>query len=364
MGYPSLVGPGCSMNDPGQAAAGRRFMARNEQADAATESGRAAGALVGRVFDIQRFSLHDGPGIRTTVFLKGCPLRCVWCHNPEGVSPSELVSFLPDKCMGCGECVRVCPNNAHRLEEAATDGSTVTHVYDRERCQACGRCTQVCDTRTLEYVGRRMTVAEVMKEVRQDKAFYATSGGGLSISGGEPLAQIDFTVALLSAAREEGLHRCVETSGFASWGRFEALLPLVDIFLFDFKETDPERHAKLAGQSNEIILRNLRALYDAGARIQLQCPIVPGFNERDDHLAGIAALALSLPNLAGVQLLPYHPLGKSKLARFGLRPAVNLPNEPLDQARLERWIRRLREQGVRVLNTSGSTVAASSPNSG
>jgi pyruvate formate lyase activating enzyme len=324
-------------------------MANHEQADAKTENGKAAGTLLGHVFEVQRYSLHDGPGIRTTVFLKGCPLRCLWCHNPEGVSASELVSFLPDRCVGCGECVRACPQEAHRLEAATMDGAHVRHAYDRERCQVCGRCTEVCDTRTLEYVGRRMTVAEVMKEVREDKAFYRASGGGLSISGGEPLAQSDFTVALLSAAREEGIHCCVETSGFASWERLAPLVPLVDVFLFDFKETDPARHVELTGQSNELILQNLRALYDADARIQLQCPIVPGFNEREDHLAGIAALALSLPRLAGVHLLPYHPLGKSKLARFGLRPAANLPDEPLDQARLERWTRLLRERGVRVL---------------
>jgi len=201
-------------------------------------------------------------------------------------------------------------------------------------------------------VGRRMTVGEVMKEVLRDRPFYRTSGGGITISGGEPLAQIEFTVALLSAARLEGVHRCIETSGFASWERFAPLLPLVDLFLFDFKETLPERHRELTGQSNEVILRNLHALHDAGARIQLQCPIVPGFNDREDHLAGIAALALSLPKLAGVQLLPYHPLGKSKLERFGLRPAVELPNEPFSLARLDQCAGRLREQGVPVLNKS------------
>jgi pyruvate formate lyase activating enzyme len=334
-------------------------MPHNEQTETGTESARAAGAQAGRVFDIQRFSIHDGPGIRTTVFLKGCPLRCLWCHNPEGMSPSQIISFLPEKCIGCGECVHACPHHAHRLEAAGTDASALTHVYDRKRCQTCGRCAQVCDTRALELVGSNMTVEEVMKEVRRDRAFYATSGGGLTICGGEPLAQIDFTVALLSAARDEGLHRCVETSGFASWGRFRTMLPLVDLFLFDFKETDPQRHTEFTGQSNEIIVQNLRALHNAGARIQLQCPIVPGYNDREDHFAGIAALARSLPNLAGVQLLPYHPLGKSKLERFGLCPAVNLAKEPLYQARFERGISVLLGQGVRVLNRSGSAATSS-----
>jgi len=331
-------------------------MPQREQTETAAENAALARDLTGRIFDIQRFSIHDGPGIRTTVFLKGCPLRCVWCHNPEGMNASQVISFSPEKCIACGECVRICEHHAHAFDAAGANGSGMRHVYDRGRCEACGRCTEHCDTRALEAVGRNLTVAEVMKEVRQDKAFYATSGGGLSISGGEPLAQIDFTIALLTAAGEEGIHRCVETCGFASWARLAPLVPLVDLFLFDFKEIDPQRHAEFTGQSNEIVLKNLRALHNAGARIQIQCPIVPGFNDREDHIDGIAALALSMPNLAGVQLLPYHPLGKSKLERFGLHPASNLPHEPLPKARLELWINRLRKQGVRVLNASNSTT--------
>ena len=329
-------------------------MPQREQTETAAEKAALARELTGRIFDIQRFSIHDGPGIRTTVFLKGCPLRCVWCHNPEGMNSSQVISFLPEKCIACGECVRICEHHAHGFEAAGANGSGVTHVYDRDRCEACGRCTEHCAARALEAVGRDLTVAEVMKEVRQDKAFYATSGGGLSISGGEPLAQIDFTIALLTATGEEGFHSCVETCGFASWARFKPLLSLVDLFLFDFKETDPQRHAEFTGQSNEVILKNLRALSDIGAKIQLQCPLVPGFNDREEHIDGIAALALSMPGITGVQLLPYHPLGKSKLDRFGLRPATNLSNEPLPKARLELWIDRLRAQGVRVLNASNS----------
>ena len=332
-------------------------MPDNPQTQAVSESAEAAGAPLGRVFDIQRFSIHDGPGIRTTVFLKGCPLRCLWCHNPEGMGPSPIISFLPEKCLGCGECVRICPHGAHKLEAAGTNGSTATHVYDRERCEACGQCTQVCDTQSLECVGRLMTVEDVMREVNQDRAFYAASGGGLTISGGEPLVQINFAVALLCASKEQGFHRCIETAGFASWERFRSVLPLVDLFLFDFKETDPHRHAEFTGQSNEIILRNLRALHDAGAKVQLQCPIVPGFNDREDHFAGIAALARSLPRLVGVQLLPYHPLGKSKLERFGLSRAVNVANQPFHQTQLDHWTYWLRERGVLVLNTNGFAPA-------
>ena len=236
-----------------------------------TEPARVEDApgVTGRVFDIQRFSLHDGPGIRTTVFLKGCPLRCLWCHNPEGISASPTVSFLPEKCMACGECVRICAHGAHRLEASDPSDSKAIHVYDRETCQECGECAEFCDTGTLEFVGRPMTVEEVMKEVKQDRAFYLTSGGGMTISGGEPLAQIDFTLALLRAAREQGIHRCVETAGFASWERLRAILPMVNLFLFDCKETDAQRHAEFTGQSNRIILENLRALHAAGAKVEL-----------------------------------------------------------------------------------------------
>lgn len=323
-------------------------MAEEVVAKPLAENAPAVAPLRGRIFDIQRFSLHDGPGIRTTVFLKGCPLRCLWCHNPEGISSAAEVSFLPEKCMVCGECARVCEHGAHRIR-SSRQGSGLTHEYDRSRCAACGSCTGFCDMGALELVGRSVTVEEVMNEVAQDRAFYLTSGGGMTVSGGEPLSQIDFTVALLEAARERGIHRCVETSGFASWERFRPLLNLVNLFLFDWKETDPLRHQAYTGQSNSLIRNNLQALQQAGAKVQLQCPIVPGLNDREDHFAGIAALAQSLPNIEGIRLLPHHPLGESKLHRFGLKPAPNVPHKPLDPADLDHWSKWLGERGVRVL---------------
>ena len=272
-------------------------------------------AMIGRVFDIQRFSTHDGPGIRTTVFLKGCPLRCLWCHNPEGLSPDRQLSFSPEKCIGCGDCVALCPNHVHRLEPS---GEGVVHVLDRDRCRLCGACASACVAGATEMVGRDLSVADVLREVLEDRAFYGPSGGGLTLSGGEPMLQFDFTAALLRAAKEQGLHCCVETSGFAPPRHFESLLGLVDLVLYDYKETDPERHIEYTGVPNDLILENLRGLYAWGAKIALRCPIIPGCNDRDDHFAGIAALARQMPNLEGIDLVPYHPLGRGKIERLGL----------------------------------------------
>jgi glycyl-radical enzyme activating protein len=303
--------------------------------------------MVGRVFDIQRFSTHDGPGIRTTVFLKGCPLDCLWCHNPEGIDPRPDLAFSVEKCGGCGECVRVCRNHAHTVHTA--DGA-VTHTLDRERCEACGECAAVCDSGCVELVGRSLTVEEVMREVLADRPFYRRTFGGLTVSGGEPLVQVDFLAALLEAARAEGIHCAVETCGFVKWESLRRVLPLVDLFLYDYKVSDPRAHAELTGQSNALILDNLRRLYDAGARISLQCPLIPGCNDTAGHLAGIAALAASMPSLEGVRILPYHPLGADKLARFGRTPRATVP---ADDARrtAEAWSRHLEALGIRTVPT-------------
>jgi pyruvate formate lyase activating enzyme len=192
-------------------------------------------------------------------------------------------------------------------------------------------------------------VEDVLAEVLEDQPFYGLSGGGITLSGGEPLSQVDFAFALLRAARKQGLHCCVETSGYTTWDRLKRLMPEVDLFLFDYKETDPERHRHYTGQSNEVILENLHSLYDSGAQIQLNCPVIPGFNDRDDHLAGIAALAQSLPRLRAVRLLSYHPLGAGKLNRLGMQPPPRAPGRTNGE-KIDHWINVLRERGVQVLN--------------
>jgi glycyl-radical enzyme activating protein len=268
-------------------------------------------SLTGMVFDIQRSSLHDGPGIRTAVFLKGCPLSCIWCHNPESRSRKKEISFRPETCAACGECVVTCKHSAHQI----VDG---IHIFNRTLCDQCGDCVETCLYEALKLAGREMSVDEVMTVVRRDKPFYEQSGGGLTITGGEPMLQPEFTRELLQAAKVEGLHTCLDTCGWASKQAYEQVLPFVDLFLYDIKATKPETHKRLTGVSNELILTNLDHIMQQGARVRLRCPLVPGINDTPDHLAGIAALSKRYPDLEGIDLMAYHNVGNAKYDRYGI----------------------------------------------
>jgi len=221
---------------------------------------------------------------------------------------------------------------------------------DRSRCTGCGDCIAHCDPKALELVGREVTVEAVLDVVLRDLDYYAASGGGITLSGGEPLYQPDFAEALLQAAKARNLHCCVETSGYAPWGSLRALLPLVDLWLYDFKETDPQRHRELTGRSNGLILANLTQLHDAGAKILLRCPMIPQCNAGSEHLDGIAAMARRLPKLQGVELLPYYDLWRAKLVRFGLAATLPASVKPPHPDTVRSWIDSLRQRGVRVAN--------------
>ena len=296
----------------------------------------------GRIFDIQRFSIHDGPGIRTTVFLKGCPLRCLWCGNPESIDPKPQLSYVADKCIACGECFKVCKPNALSKDVAGKA------VVDRTRCTNSGDCAPACDPKALEMVGRDIAVDDVIEIVLRDHDYYAQSGGGLTLSGGEPLLQPEFAEDLFHAAKNHGIHCCVETSGYAAWDVFERLRRVVDLWLFDFKETDPRLHEKFTGRENQTILERLQQLHDAGAKILLRCPMIPGHNARKEHLDGIVALSLRLPRLQGVELLPYYDLWRAKLKRFGLTTHLPESVKPPARETVKSWNAYLRDRGVRV----------------
>ena len=279
------------------------------------------------ISNISRASIHDGPGLRTVVFFKGCSLRCRWCHNPEAQRPGPQVMVLQSRCIRCGAC-SACPSGAR-----GTHGEV-----DSVRCTGCGMCVSVCPTKACRVSGTEMTPEDVLARVLPDRPFFRRHGG-VTFSGGEPMDQPEFAFALAVLLRKEGVGTAMETCGFAPSEAFRNILPYIDLFLYDWKITDPALHREWTGKDNQLILENLRMLHDSGAEIILRCPVIPGVNDTPEHFSGIADLAGELPRIRRIDLLPYHALGNNKRAQLGLPDdGFRAPGEET----VQRWLEELR----------------------
>lgn len=289
-------------------------------------------SVTATVFHIQKFCTDDGPGIRTSVFLKGCHLRCAWCHNPEGLSREPILQFSEIDCVRCGRCEAVCPNGVHSFRDGA-------HLIDRSRCTRCGACVTRCGYSALSFCGKDMTAWEVFQIALADRFFYEPEGG-ITVTGGEPLLQADFVLALGTLAKEKGIHFCVETSGALPFSVLEKVLPVVDLFLLDIKETDPDNHRHFTGMDNSLPLQNLRRLDELGKPVLLRCPIIPGVNDRQSHFEELARIYASSNHAAGIQLMPYHRMGQGKQTRFGVSSRDFPVPSPAD---IDQWNQTLQE---------------------
>ncbi|MGD0610706.1 MAG: glycyl-radical enzyme activating protein [Anaerolineales bacterium] len=295
----------------------------------------------GIVFDIRKYSIHDGPGIRTTVFFKGCPLHCDWCHNPESRAFQPELIFRSNRCILCESCLEACPNGA-----ITRQGDLI--LTDREKCKTSGECVLACEAEARQLVGRTMSVDQVMEEIEADRAFYDQSGGGVTFSGGEPLAQRAFLFGLLAACKARALHTTLDTSGYATWAVMDKIRGYVDLFLYDLKLMDNVRHRRYTGVSNQKILSNLTTLSELGHRIIIRIPVIPGINDDEANLRQTGAFLAALPVRPAVELLAYHQTGLAKYESLGLeyRLAEIQPPEPM---RMEGIAEILRGSGLQVM---------------
>jgi pyruvate formate lyase activating enzyme len=304
----------------------------------------------GMVFDIKKYSINDGPGIRTTVFLKGCPLDCWWCHNPESKSITPELMVRANRCARCAECVSACllgaisphPNPSPQGREAMTTNRTI--------CDNCGLCAEVCYNGARELLGREMTVAQVMKEIERDVPFFDQSQGGVTFSGGEPLMQRRFLAEALKACRAHDIHTVVDTSGFASWEVFESIRSDVNLFLYDLKSMDDERHSQYTGVSNQLILENLEKLSAVGAKCVVRIPLIPGVNDDGENLRASGKFLAELKNLVAVDLMGYHEIARGKYESLGME--YRLPETKAPSA-------ESMQQAARILESFGLKVKVS-----
>ncbi len=285
---------------------------------------------VGRLYDIQGYSVQDGPGIRTTAFLKGCPLRCPWCHSPESQLGKKQLSFMSIRCLGvevCGSrCIKACAKNAIELGKTRkniTDDTEIQMIHvKRDLCDDCGDCAKQCFADALYLCGKDYTVSELLERLLKDKSYYETSGGGVTISGGEPLMQIDFVESVLKKLKENGIHTALDTTGYAKWEVLQRTMPYTDLYLYDLKHMDSEKHRKVVQVPNELILENAQELAAHGKKLQIRIPVIPLFNDDPENIRKTAEFCRKLGDaVTMVQLLPYHNFGVMKYLRISDGPA-------------------------------------------
>jgi pyruvate formate lyase activating enzyme len=265
----------------------------------------------GIIFNIQKFSIHDGPGIRTTVFMKGCPLRCRWCSNAESMNPEPELGIIKSLCNNCGKCIDVCPEKAISLD----DNDFIR--INRDKCTACGECVAVCSPEALTIYGKRVTVDEVFKEVSRDKSFYEGSEGGVTVSGGEPLRQADFVAELFQRCHQAGIGTCLDTCGYAATDKLKEVLAFTDYVLCDVKHMDAELHKQFTGVPNDLILNNARVIAESGVTVLYRIPLIKDVNDTVENITRTAQFMKSLGNSAAIELLPYHRLGIGKYQTLG-----------------------------------------------
>ncbi|MGC8746792.1 MAG: glycyl-radical enzyme activating protein [Candidatus Saccharicenans sp.] len=303
---------------------------------------RRANKMKGMIFDLKHYAVHDGPGIRVTVFFKGCPLHCLWCHNPESISPSKELMLLPNRCARCGDCVKACQYGALSQK---TDGEVVA---ERSKCTLCGDCVQACPREAIQIVGWESEVDEIIKEIEKDIVFFDQSGGGVTLTGGEPLFQPQFAEALIDRLHARGIHVALDTSGYAKEDTFLKIASKSDLVLFDIKIMDEAKHRKFTGVSNSLILKNLKAINRNGETpIWIRFPLIPGVNDDPENLAQMANFLLELSQVKMINVLPYHKGGVEKFHRLGKDSEFSV-YEPPSQEKIDSVIGFFREKGFKV----------------
>jgi len=291
------------------------------------------------IINIQKYSIHDGPGIRTTVFFKGCPLNCLWCHNPESQNSSPEIMFFEERCTSCGSCVKVCTSKAIKFIQGSP-------VIDKCKCNLCGKCSDFCLKNARELVGKDITVKHLMSEIIKDEVFYEESNGGVTFSGGEPLMYADYLVNVLKFCKDKNIHTTIDTSGYATFEQFEKIIDNVDLILFDIKHMNNEKHLKYTGVSNTVILENLKKLSERGSNIYIRMPIIAGVNDNDENIDAAVAF-LSKLNIIQVNLLPYHKMGMDKYRRLNMQYKLSGEETPTEEA-MNQIAQKFKKAGIKI----------------